>query len=53
MEVIKFQVGQRVATPKGEGAIKSINGDKIEVALDSGSVASFGKGEVSDDSDAG
>ena len=52
MEVTKFQTGQRVITPKGEGEITAINGDQVQVKLNSGEICSFSKDKVSDDSDA-
>lgn len=48
-----FQKGQKVLTPEGEGLIEEVNGDDIQVKLDSGNIKTFTSAELEDDSDQG
>lgn len=49
----KFEAGQRVITPQGEGEILTAGSVNIEVRLDTGEVRSYTADQLSDDSDAG
>ncbi|NOT77308.1 MAG: hypothetical protein HOP08_20490 [Cyclobacteriaceae bacterium] len=50
---IKFEIGQKVLTPEGEGIIISIKGNKFKVKLTSGMEGLFSEDKIADDSDAG
>jgi hypothetical protein len=49
----KFETGQRVITPQGEGEILTAGSLNIEVRLDTGEIRSYTSDQLSDDSDAG
>ena len=53
MSNTKFQEGQRVITPEGEGEVISVNGNQIKVKLNSGETRIYSADKLSDDSDAG
>ena len=50
---IKFEAGQRVITPDGEGEIIHVLGNEIKVKLNSGTEKTYPADKLSDDSDAG
>lgn len=50
---IKFEAGQRVITPDGEGEVTQVSGKDIKVKLNSGEEKTFPADKLSDDSDAG
>jgi hypothetical protein len=49
----KFEIGQKVTTPKGDGVIESIQGSSIVVKFSNGDRQSFPEDKISDNSDAG
>jgi len=49
----KFEAGQRVITPDGEGEVVSVSGETIKVKLNSGTEKTYAADKLSDDSDAG
>ena len=48
-----FLMGQRVATPEGEGEVVDTIGEKIVIKLDNGHKQTFPSDEVHDDTSAG
>ena len=49
----KFEAGQRVISPDGEGEVMSQHNSEVKVKLNSGEVKTYPAEKISDDSDAG
>jgi hypothetical protein len=49
----KFEAGQRVITPDGEGEVVEVMSNGVKVRLNSGTVKTYPADKLSDDSDAG
>ena len=49
----KFEAGQRVISPDGEGEVVSQHNSEVKVKLNNGEVKTYLAEKISDDSDAG